>query len=469
MDLLYFLSPDFLDKTLGIIDPNELNGVYISNLYIRGNVLELLNRYEYNFFKLIDILKEYPEDEWEWEYISENPNIKMEDITNNPGLPWYWYKIDKNPNITLDFIIDNMDEDWDWYSICKNLNITIDFINEVSDTQHFLDSNQENWRTIIQNLNIKIQDIINNPNKPWYWNQIINKSWYLEIMGENPGQDINMKNYEYQYLISTNTRIKMEDIINNPDKPWAWNLLSQNKGIKIEDVINNSDLPWDWKEISKRDDITGDIVINNSSLPWDWYSVSRISTITIDDIINNYELPWNWYWITYNPSITFNDIISNLELPWDWRSVSEKPNIKLEYIINNLELPWDWDNISENPSIKMKDIVNNPKLPWNWSNVIFNPTLSFNFVKSNLEKKILHNKIPKESWSDISANVTMGDIINNPNKPWDFSHISMNPNLTLSFLFKYLNLDHKNQVFPNSVKDWNFYELSEHEFGYELM
>ena len=33
-----------------------------------------------------------------------------------------------------------------------------------------------------------------------------------------------------------------------------------------------------------------------------------------------------------------------------------------------------------------------------------------------------------------NTNITMKDILNNPDKPWNFDGLSLNPNITLSFI-----------------------------------
>ena len=40
-----------------------------------------------------------PDKPWDWDYISENPNITMKDILDNPDKPWDWDYISWNPNI----------------------------------------------------------------------------------------------------------------------------------------------------------------------------------------------------------------------------------------------------------------------------------------------------------------------------------------------------------------------------------
>ena len=39
--------------------------------------------------------------EWDWYFISSNPNITMEVIINNLDKPWNWGEISSNPNLTM--------------------------------------------------------------------------------------------------------------------------------------------------------------------------------------------------------------------------------------------------------------------------------------------------------------------------------------------------------------------------------
>ena len=41
---------------------------------------------------------------WDWDYLSENPNITWEIIQANPDKPWDWGFISGNPNITWKII-----------------------------------------------------------------------------------------------------------------------------------------------------------------------------------------------------------------------------------------------------------------------------------------------------------------------------------------------------------------------------
>jgi len=57
----------------------------------------------------------------------------------------------------------------------------------------------------------------------------------------------------------------------------------------------------------------------------------------------------------------------------------------------------------------MKDILENPDKPWNWDNI------------------------------SLHSNITMKDILENPDKPWNWENISENPNLTTQFVRNHLD------------------------------
>jgi hypothetical protein len=53
-----------------------------------------------------------PDNPWDWNSISGNPNITWDIIRDNPDNPWDWDSISGNPNITWDIIRDNPDKPW---------------------------------------------------------------------------------------------------------------------------------------------------------------------------------------------------------------------------------------------------------------------------------------------------------------------------------------------------------------------
>jgi len=126
----------------------------------------------YKLIKMISDLFEFvranPDKPWDWSYLSQNPNITMEDVCANPDKPWNWYGVSMNPNITMEDVIEHPDKPWNWSGLSRNPNITV-------------------------------EDIRANPDKPWDW-----------------------------HLLSCNPNITIEFVHANPDKPWDWHRLSCN-------------------------------------------------------------------------------------------------------------------------------------------------------------------------------------------------------------------------------------------------
>ena len=57
------------------------------------------------------------EDKLNWSGLSQNLNITMEIIENNPDKNWDWSYVSRNPNITMEIIEKYPNKPWDWYFI----------------------------------------------------------------------------------------------------------------------------------------------------------------------------------------------------------------------------------------------------------------------------------------------------------------------------------------------------------------
>lgn len=82
----------------------------------------------------LDIIKKYPNEEWNWYIISERKDITMDIVEKNPELDWCFTGLSWNPNLTLDFFYKHKDNiDWNFYALSRNPCITIDFILDYKD------------------------------------------------------------------------------------------------------------------------------------------------------------------------------------------------------------------------------------------------------------------------------------------------------------------------------------------------
>jgi hypothetical protein len=97
-----------------------------------------------------------------------------------------------------------------------------------------------------------------------------------------------------------NPNITMKDILDNPDKPWNWEIVSSNYNITMEFVNNNPHKPWDWNILSRHPNISFQDVVDNPDKPWDWNWLSWNNSLTLKYIDDNPDKPWNWNGISFN-------------------------------------------------------------------------------------------------------------------------------------------------------------------------
>jgi hypothetical protein len=49
---------------------------------------------------LLTLLKFFPDQDWDYEALSSNPNMTWDFVSNNIDKLWDWYEISKNPRVT---------------------------------------------------------------------------------------------------------------------------------------------------------------------------------------------------------------------------------------------------------------------------------------------------------------------------------------------------------------------------------
>lgn len=142
----------------------------------------------------MDIIITNSDKPWDWERLSENPNIIWNITQPIPDKPWNWKLLSWNPSITWDIVKSNPHRPWNWYWLIRNLSITMDIIMANSNKEHC------NWYWLSSNPNITMDIVTTNLDKPWEWDEL-----------------------------SRNPNITVDIIRANPDKPWNWYYLSRNE------------------------------------------------------------------------------------------------------------------------------------------------------------------------------------------------------------------------------------------------
>lgn len=300
------------------------------------------------------------------------------------------------------------------------------------------------------------------PDKEWDWDYLsMNPNISLEDIDNNPNC-----NWKYRF-ISNNPNITLQYVLDNINKNWDWQSLSSNPGITLQDINNNLGLRWNWMDILKNPNITlefilehyNDFINNHDSTRLtfqreisqeymgdfvkEFRRVASAPNITLKDIINYPNIFWCKDNLSKNPNVTLDYILANPEIEnsqnyWDWNDIGKRVSYQeIEYIFTNwYKLGIKYDNmrcfingLSINPNITY-DIICNNNLgnidisfdDWNWDSVARNPSITLQNImtKYNSSKRKILNNISE------NPNLTVEDIINNPNIHWNYRYLSKN-------------------------------------------
>tara|TARA_B100000242_G_scaffold294094_1_gene274712 strand:- start:3075 stop:4112 length:1038 start_codon:yes stop_codon:yes gene_type:complete len=283
---------------------HDLNIAYAENILNNFKKRGLLNKDTYYDYTCATIhlsssaaiyttnIDNHPEIDWQWSYVSLNPNItrdffiknihqkwnwntissrKFIDtslIDNYSFKPWNWRVITHNPAINLNenFIEKHINQSWDWGHLSLNTNITLDFI----DKYHY---KTWSWYKISERKDLTINFVIKHIKKNYNWDYIF-KSLHI------PFKDLVFlfKNY---YVNVTNSYISKTTLIYS---------LSKNPNLDFSVLLDNDDIEWCWSEISKNPTVTLDIIQRFSDKPWNINSILKNSNITLNQLFENTDL-----------------------------------------------------------------------------------------------------------------------------------------------------------------------------------
>lgn len=284
------------------------------------------------------------------------------------------------------------------------------------------------------------------PNKPWNWaylsaNPNISKHFIEQFI-----------NFPWRWdYVSCNKNINLDFVLKYIEKPWNWETLSENLKLKLKEKYYNQ--PWEYTYLCFNKYLSIHFIKNmlervSDVSDWNWDELSLHCNITISDIIENKELPWNWENVSYNPNLTLKDIINHPDLPWDYYILSHSDIITMDFILENINKDWNWHALSSNKNITIDDIENNPDLPWIQLDVFDNPNLTIEYVKKHLDiKNADYNSIEMISILSNTEFIKLENVLNYTDFPWDWYYLSKKI---------HLNFIKKNPELP-----WNWKGISE--------
>jgi hypothetical protein len=251
---------------------------------------------------------------------------------------------------------------------------------------------------------------------------------------------------------------------NPKNYPWRWIVCSKYTSTdRLEKYISGKSLIKLDHFIVKNPNITEDFVQKHKNVLKESFPTCGVIKLNDPEISD----PFNQtLWKMYNPNSSIELALTTSKeqsLVQMWRTIIEQPYATKESVAKHIhEIPicilsywkhltldiilllghnqkdWDWNAISDCPGINMKDIEENIHLPWNIVTVTLNPNLAINFIEKYIVAK---KEIPftKHIWKNISQHkvITMGYIDSHQDYPWNWRNIALNPNFDISFLIKY--------------------------------
>ena len=231
---------------------------------IKNNIF-LYNELSENENLTLEIVKENLDKKWNYNSLLMNESFTWEDIQfiyEYKNMKKYFFSdtyISLNPNITLDIVFNNPTYNWEYIYIIQNKNIKLD------DVKKYLPILEKKNNFIIDflsiNENITWEQVIQNPQIKWSYDLLTsNKNITLNIIKANPD-----KNWNFSYLCR-NLSITWDDIVSNPQINWDWSFISSHPNITWKIIQSNPNNPWCWACVCYNPNITLEIIIQSPFL-----------------------------------------------------------------------------------------------------------------------------------------------------------------------------------------------------------
>ena len=204
---------------------------------------EIINTFEFNInwkvasknpYLTMNILKQLPDKDWDFNKLSSHPNLTMNILKQLPDKCWDFNKLSSHPNLTMDILEQLRNKEWNWENISyrpiltvyglkllRNKNWDWDFIfrrsrliNEIINTFGF----DIDWKVASENPNLTMNTFLKYPNSPWDFNEI-----YRNLISSQYKKFINseMKTFAILKILKQcsnskfNTMLENERIVKN--------------------------------------------------------------------------------------------------------------------------------------------------------------------------------------------------------------------------------------------------------------
>lgn len=208
----------------------------------------------HNPYLTFQVVLAFPDEDWDWIYLSRFLAVRVEDVVQHLYLPWDFNQLSLNERMSVSECLRHKHLPWNWKYLSSCLGILI--------TTRMLTENPEldwNWDHISEYSPIFGQNFLKNLHLPWNWNKL-----------------------------SVNKHLTFQFLHRNEHLPWNWEMLSQNR-ILSKHAEKYPELPW-TSSVSLRPTLQQQL--ENPELVTDWAAFSK--TVTLKHVSQYPDLPWNW-------------------------------------------------------------------------------------------------------------------------------------------------------------------------------
>lgn len=365
-------------------------------------------------------------------------------------------------NLLIRLIKEFPNDNWNWKTIFSNPNITWEFIEEyfpngIFKLSSFLETGSQeirvNWNCVSKNINITWEIVYNNPNILWNWYELSrHPNITLQIILDNP---INKLHERFGKLAS-----------------WFWDAISMNPNITAE-IIKNAinekgefiiGHPQSSKDLNPNPLIRKCFIYSKNQkyfIPLRWYDLSKNPNLTWEIVYKYLDKSWNWVALSKHPNITWENIESTLNdkrihtdfytgliyptmniIKWIMKYISKNPNITPEIVYANpnsvlktkfgYEVSWNYNSLLNNDNFKLEDIDKIIAMTSNEEVVVKKKKLIYN---KNITFKEYHSR--NYHWDTMalvsSSSTSLEDIMENIHI-FVADYVFLNPNITYEYI-----------------------------------
>ena len=143
----------------------------------------------------------------------------------------------------------------------------------------------------------------------------------------------------------------------------------------------------------------------------------------------------------------FNPLIVFEKYNWrpSWFGLSDNKSLTMAFVLKYINSNWYWHMVSKNKRITMSDIRNHPEIPWNYQSMSINPNLTTEFLLKNLDQNWEWQLLFKNKAFTINDIRLIKQYAPGNYSSWQYPDVTKNPNIIMAFVHErikdYLSMD----------------------------